>query len=159
MTRIWEGKPTGAGLRFGVVMSRFNSHVTDKLLEGALEALARARVAPEDVEVVRVPGAFELPLAARKLAETGRVAGIVCLAAIVRGATPHWDYLSRTVTDAIGRVALDTGVAVTNAVLTTETLDQALERATGKGGDNKGYDAALAAVETAELHRRLSARE
>ena len=137
MTKIWEGKPAGAGLRFGVVMSRFNSHVTDKLLEGALEALTRARVAADDVEMVRVPGAFEIPLAARRLAETGRVAGIVCLAAIVRGGTPHWDYLSRSVTDAISRVALDTGVPITNGVLTTETLDQALERATGKGGTTR----------------------
>jgi 6,7-dimethyl-8-ribityllumazine synthase len=157
MTKIWEGKPVGAGSRFGVVMSRFNNQVTDKLLEGALEAFSRSRVATVDVEVVRVPGAFEIPLAAKKLAETGRIAGVVCLAAIVRGGTPHWDYLSRSVTDAIERVALDTGVPMTNAVLTTETLAQALERATGKGGDNKGYDAGLAAVETAELYRRLAA--
>ncbi len=142
-------------MRFGVVVSRFNSGVTDKLLDGALEALKRAQVPETDVEVVRVPGAFEIPLAAQALALSGRVSGVICLAAIVKGGTPHWDYLSRSVTDAILRVALDTGVPLTNAVLTTETLEQAVERSTGRGSDNKGYDAALAAVETAVLHRAL----
>jgi 6,7-dimethyl-8-ribityllumazine synthase len=144
-------------MRFGVVVSRFNSGVTDKLLEGALDALKRAQVADADIEVVRVPGAFEIPLAAKALAGSGRVSGVVCLAAIVRGGTPHWDYLSRSVTDAVLRVALDTGVPVTNAVLTTETLAQAIERSEGRGSDNKGYDAALAAVEMAVLHRALAA--
>jgi 6,7-dimethyl-8-ribityllumazine synthase len=144
-------------MRFGVVVSRFNSGVTDKLLEGALDALKRAQVADADIEVVRVPGAFEIPLAAKALAASGRVSGIVCLAAIVKGGTPHWDYLSRSVTDAVLRVALDTGVPVSNAVLTTETLDQAMARSAGRGSDNKGYDAALAAVEMAVLHRALAA--
>ena len=157
MARIWEGKPSAApGMRFAVVVSRFNSGVTDKLLEGALEALKRAQVAGEDVEVVRVPGAFEIPLAAKALAASGRFSGVICVAAIVKGGTPHWDYLSRTVTDAVARVALDTGVPLTNAVLTTETLEQAVERSTGRGSGNKGYDAALAAVETAVLHRSLA---
>jgi 6,7-dimethyl-8-ribityllumazine synthase len=156
LTKIWEGKPTGAGMRFGIVMSRFNSTVTDKLLEGALLALARAEVAAEDVEVLRVPGAFEIPLAAKRLAETGRFAAVACLGAIIKGGTPHWDYLSRAVTDGIVRASLDTGVPMTNALLTTENLDQAVARAQGKGGDNKGYDAALAAVEVAVLHRRIA---
>jgi 6,7-dimethyl-8-ribityllumazine synthase len=117
--------------------------------------LKRAQVAAEDIEVVRVPGAFEIPLAAKALAASGRFSGVVCVAAIVKGGTPHWDYLSRAVTDAVARVALDTGVPVTNAVLTTETLEQAVARA-GRGSDNKGYDAALAAVETAVLHRALA---
>jgi 6,7-dimethyl-8-ribityllumazine synthase len=142
-------------MRFGVVVSRFNSGVTDKLLEGALEALKRAQVAETDIEVVRVPGAFEIPLAAKTLAASGRVSGVICLGAIVKGGTPHWDYLSRSVTEAVLQVALETGVPSTNAILTTETLDQAIERATGRGSDNKGYDAALAAVETAVLHRAL----
>ncbi len=145
-------------MRFGVVMSRFNSGVTDKLLEGALEGLKRAQVADTDIDVVRVPGAFEIPLAAKALADSGRVSGVICVAAIVKGGTPHWEYLSRTVTDAVARVALETGVPVTNAVLTTETLDQAIERSKGRGSDNKGYDAALAAVETAVLHRALAGR-
>jgi 6,7-dimethyl-8-ribityllumazine synthase len=143
-------------MRFAVVMSRFNSGVTDKLLEGALEALKRAQVAAEDVEVVRVPGAFEIPLAAQTLAASGRFSGVVCVAAIIKGGTPHWDYLSRAVTDALARVALDTGVPVTNAILTTETLEQAVARSGGRGSDNKGYDAAFAAVETAVLHRALA---
>jgi 6,7-dimethyl-8-ribityllumazine synthase len=145
-------------MRVAVAMSRFNSGVTDKLLLGALEALKRAQVADQDVEVVRVPGAFELPLAVKALAVSGRFDAVVCLAAIVKGGTPHWDYLSRAVTDALARVALDSMIPITNAVLTTETLEQALARASGRGSDNKGYDAALAAVETAVLHRELAAR-
>ena len=157
MTKIWEGKPNGNGRRFGIVVARFNSTVTDKLLEGALEALGRAHVDADDIEIVRVPGAFEMPLAAKRLAETGRVAGVVCLGAIIKGGTPHWDYLSASVTSAIGEASLFTSVPMTNALLTTENLEQALERA-GKGTDNKGnkgYDAALAAVEMAELYSRL----
>ncbi len=158
MAKIWEGKPSAPpGMRFAVVMSRFNSGVTDKLLEGALDALRRAQVAERDIEVVRVPGAFEVPLAAKALAASGRFSGVICVAAIVKGGTPHWEYLSRTVTDAVARVALDTGVPVTNAVLTTETLEQAIERSAGRGSDNKGYDAALAAVETAVMYRALAA--
>jgi 6,7-dimethyl-8-ribityllumazine synthase len=157
MAKIWEGKPSAPpGMRFAVVMSRFNNGVTDKLLDGALEALKRAQVAAEDIDVVRVPGAFEIPLAAQALAASGRFSAVVCVAAIVKGGTPHWDYLSRSVTDALARVALDTGIPVANAVLTTETLEQALARSTGRGSDNKGYDAALAAVETAVLHRALA---
>jgi 6,7-dimethyl-8-ribityllumazine synthase len=157
MAKIWEGKPSASdGMRFAVVMSRFNSTVTDGLLEGALEALKRAQVAPDDVEVARVPGAFEIPLTAKRLAESRRFSAVICLGAVVKGGTPHWDYLSRTVTDAIERVALDTGVPMANALLTTETLEQAVERARGRGSDNKGYDAALAAVEMAVLFRRLS---
>lgn len=138
-----------------MVVGRFNSSVTDKLLEGALEALTRAKVDPEDVEIARVPGSFEIPWTAKRLAESGRFGGIVCLAAIVKGGTPHWDYLSRTVTDAIARLSLETDVPITNAVLTTEDLQQALDRA-GKGSDNKGYEAALAAVELADLARQWS---
>jgi 6,7-dimethyl-8-ribityllumazine synthase len=143
-------------MRFAVVVSRFNSTVTDKLLEGALEAFRKSQVSLDDVEVVRVPGAFEVPLAAKRLAETGRFSGVVCLAAIVKGGTPHWDYLSRSVTDALAQAALATRVPVTNAVLTVETMEQAVERSRGKGSDNKGYDAAVAAVEMASLYRELA---
>ena len=157
MAKIWEGKPSGGDRRFGVVVARFNSNVTDKLLDGALAALARAKVDDNDVEVIRVPGAFEMPLAARQLAATGRVAAVVCLGAIIKGGTPHWDYLSSSVTTAIGEASLETGIPMSNALLTTETLEQALERAGKGGGDkgNKGYDAALAALEMAELYSRL----
>jgi 6,7-dimethyl-8-ribityllumazine synthase len=152
---IWEGKPSGRGMRFAVVMSRFNGAVTEKLLAGALDALKRARVEEDDVEVARVPGAFEIPLLAKRLAESGRFAAVICLGAIVKGDTQHWDYLSRAVTEAIARAALETGVPMTNAVLTTESLEQALERSSARGGENRGYDAALAAVEMAELYRKL----
>ena len=154
MTKIWEGKAVGEGMRFGIVLGRFNSMVTDKLLEGALEALRRARVGEDDVEVVRVPGAFEIPLAAKRLAETGRFAAIICLGAIVKGGTPHWDYLSKTVTSGICHASLATNVPMTNAVLTTDTMEQAVERSR-QGRDNKGYDAALAAVEMAVLFEKL----
>ncbi|HSF15367.1 MAG TPA: 6,7-dimethyl-8-ribityllumazine synthase [Vicinamibacteria bacterium] len=154
MPKIWEGKSSGRGMRFAVVMSRFNSTVTDKLLEGAVAALRRCSVADEDVEIVRVPGAFEIPIAAKKAAATGRFAAVVCLGAIIRGGTPHWDYLSRAVTEGIVKGSLDADVPMTNGVLTTESLSEAVERA-GKGTDNKGYDAAVAAVEMASLVRQL----
>jgi 6,7-dimethyl-8-ribityllumazine synthase len=155
VTKIWQGRSNGEGLRFALVVGRFNSSVTDKLLDGALDALSRAKVAPGDVEIARVPGSFEIPLVAKRFAESGRFAAVVCLAAVIKGGTPHWDYLSRAVTEAIVRVSLDTDVPVTNAVLTTEDLQQAMDRA-GKGSENKGYDAALAAVELADLTRQLS---
>jgi 6,7-dimethyl-8-ribityllumazine synthase len=155
VTQVWEGKPNGEGLRFGVIVSRFNSTITDKLLEGALAALRRARVEEEDVLVLRVPGAFEIPLAGKTLARTGKVAAVVCVGAIIKGGTPHWRYLSETVTEQIGLAALETGIPFTNAVLTTESLEHAVERS-GKGSENKGYDAALAAVEMADLCRRLA---
>lgn len=161
MTKIWEGRPDGAGARFGIIVARFNSGVTDRLLDGAMAALSRTRVGDGDVEVVRVPGAFEIPIAAKRLAETGRVEAVVCLGAIVKGGTPHWDYLSDCVTKGISRASLETNIPMTNAVLTTETLEQAAERAeTGdkKLRSNKGYDAALAAVELAELFRQWSER-
>jgi len=157
VAKIWEGKPKGNGRRFGIVVARFNSTVTDRLLEGALAALGRAHVDADDIEIVRVPGAFEMPLAAKRLAETGRVAGVVCLGAIVKGGTPHWDYLSASVTAALVEASLRTSVPMTNGLLTTENMEQAHERA-GKENDNKrnrGYDAALAAVEMAELYSRL----
>lgn len=154
MTKIWEGKASGQGARFGIVMSRFNSTVTDRLLEGALEALTRASVDESDIEVVRVPGAFEIPIAAKRLAASGRVSAVVCLGAIIKGGTPHWDYLSRAATEGILRASLDADIPMTNALLTVETLEQATERA-GKGSANKGYDAAMAAIEMADLVRKI----
>jgi len=154
VTKIWEGKAVGEGMRFAIVLGRFNSLVTDKLLEGALEALRRARVAEDDVEVLRVPGAFEIPLAAKRVAETGRFAAVICLGAIVKGGTPHWDYLNKTATFGICQASLATNIPMTNAVLTTETMEQAVERSR-PGSNNKGYDAALAAVEMAVLFEKL----
>jgi 6,7-dimethyl-8-ribityllumazine synthase len=154
VSRILEGEPNGRGLRFAVVVSRFNDLITDKLLQGALEGLKRAAVASEDVLVVRVPGAFEIPLAAKRLAESGRYAAVVCLGAVIKGETPHWEYLSAAMSQSLARVATETGVPLSFGVLTTETEEAALARA-GVGGDNKGFEAALAAVEMADLLRRM----
>jgi 6,7-dimethyl-8-ribityllumazine synthase len=154
MTQVREGKPSGKGLRFALVVSRFNSFVTDKLLEGALAALKASGARPDDVEVVRVPGSFEIPLTAKRLASSKKYHGVVCLGAIIKGETPHWDYLGRSVSQAIAQAALETGVPFSFGVLTTETREAALERA-GARGDNKGYDAAMAAVEMADLFRQL----
>ena len=154
MTRIVEGKPSGKGLRFALVVSRFNSVVTDKLLEGALEAMNKCGVEEENLEIVRVPGSFEIPLTAKKLAGSGRFAGVVCLGAIIRGETPHWEYLGRAVAEAIAKTTLESGVPLTLGVLTTENRELALARA-GSRGNNRGYDAAMTAVEMANLLRTL----
>jgi 6,7-dimethyl-8-ribityllumazine synthase len=135
-------------------VSRFNSFVTDKLLEGALEAMKKCGVGEEDLEIVRVPGSFEIPLTAKKLAGSGRFDGVVCLGAIIRGETPHWDYLGRTVVDAIAKITLESGVPLTLGVLTTESRELALARAEPRG-NNRGYDAAMTAVEMANLLRTL----
>jgi 6,7-dimethyl-8-ribityllumazine synthase len=152
--KIFEGKPNGTGLRFALVVSRFNSEVTDKLLEGALAALRAAGADTSKIAVVRVPGAFEIPLTAKRLASSGKYDGVVCLGAIIKGETPHWDYLSRAVSHAIAQGALETGVPFSFGVLTTETKEAAVARA-GERGDNKGYEAAMAVVEMAHLYRQL----
>jgi 6,7-dimethyl-8-ribityllumazine synthase len=157
LTRIVEGKPNGKGFRFALVVSRFNSIVTDKLLDGALEAMNKCGVVEEDLEIVRVPGSFEIPLAAKKLAESGRFDGVVCLGAIIRGETPHWDYLARAVAEAIAKTTLESGVPLTLGVLTTESSELALARAVPRG-NNRGYDAAITAVEMANLLRMLEGR-
>jgi 6,7-dimethyl-8-ribityllumazine synthase len=158
MTRILEGKPNGKGLRFALVVSRFNSSVTDKLLEGALAAFKASGVQTEDIDVVRVPGSFEIPLTAKKLADKGRYDGVVCLGAIIRGETPHWDYLSQAVSHSIADASLETGVPFSFGVLTTESVEHAAARA-GARGDNKGYDAAMAVVEMADLYRQIEPEE
>ncbi len=149
-----EGTLLGQGLRFGIVVSRFNSLITRSLLEGALDALRRHGVAEEDVTVVWVPGGFELPQAALRLARSGRVHAVVALGAVIRGATPHFDYVAAEVAKGIAQAALQTGVPVTFGVLTTDTLEQAIERAGTKAG-NKGAEAALAALEMARLWASL----
>lgn len=154
---VYEGKLLGAGLRFGLVVSRFNEFISRKLLEGALDALGRHGVAPEDIEVAWVPGAFEIPLVARRLAESGRYQAIICLGAVIRGATPHFEYVAAEVAKGIALVGLETGVPTLFGVLTTDTIEQAIERAGTKAG-NKGFDAALAAIEMANLLRQLPSR-
>ena len=147
--------PSGAsGYRFAIVFSRFNTVITERLRDGAAAALHEAGAASEDVEVVSVPGAFEIPQAARRLAETGRFDAVVCLGCVIRGATPHFEYISSSVAHGIQDASAETGVPMAFGVLTTDTWEQAEERASG-GRDNKGYEAAAAAIEMAQLFRRL----
>jgi 6,7-dimethyl-8-ribityllumazine synthase len=150
----FEGRLWGQGLSIAIVASRFNELVTRALLTGAQDGLARHGVEPEGVDVAWVPGSFEIPLTARKLAESGRYQAVVCLGAVIRGETPHFDQVANQASSGIARVALDTGVPVIFGVITADTLEQALERAGGKMG-NKGYDAAVAAIEMANLMRGL----
>jgi 6,7-dimethyl-8-ribityllumazine synthase len=147
---IYEGRVEGSGRRFALVASRFNEIVTDLLVTGASNELRRNGVDPEGIDVAWVPGSFELPVAAAKLARTGRYAGIVALGAVIRGSTPHFDYVAGEAARGLGAVARETGVPVAFGVLTTETLEQALDRAGGKAG-NKGAEAARTAMEMAGL--------
>ncbi len=150
-----KGNLNAKGLRLAIVVSRFNSFITERLLNGALDALARAGADDKQVEVVRVPGSFEIPVAAKRLAETGRYHALVCLGCIIRGQTQHFDYISAEVTRGIQLAAVETGVPIAFGVLTTDTLEQAIDRAGAKSG-NKGADAALSAVEMATLLQKVS---
>ncbi|HHY97686.1 MAG TPA: 6,7-dimethyl-8-ribityllumazine synthase [Firmicutes bacterium] len=154
MFRIYEGKLIGEGLRIGVVASRFNELVVKKLVEGARDALTRHGVADEDLELAWVPGAFEIPLVAQRMAESRKYDAVICLGAVIRGATPHFEYVAAEAAKGIAQVALKTGIPVIFGVLTTDNLEQSLERAGTKAG-NKGWDAALSAIEMANLLREL----
>jgi 6,7-dimethyl-8-ribityllumazine synthase len=154
MGTVYEGQLVGTGLRFGLVVSRFNEFISRKLLEGARDALGRHGVAEEDIAVAWVPGAFEIPLVARRIAESGQYDAVICLGAVIRGSTPHFDYIAAEVAKGIAQVGLQTGVPVLFGVLTTDTIEQAIERAGAKAG-NKGFDAALGAIEMADLLRKL----
>lgn len=154
MPNIIEGKLDAKGLRVGLLVSRFNSFVSERLVEGAIDALLRHGGEQEDVSVVRVPGAFEIPPTAKQMAQSGRYDAIVCLGAVIRGATPHFEYVSAEVSKGVASVAIDSGIPVTFGVLTTDTIEQAIERAGSKAG-NKGFDAAMAAVEMANLYKAL----
>jgi len=149
-----EGKISAEGYRFGLVVSRFNDFISSKLVEGAVDALKRHGATEEQLLLVKVPGAFEIPLAAKKLAESGKVDAVICLGAVIRGSTPHFDYVAAEVSKGIAVVALDTKVPVAFGVLTTDNLEQAIERAGTKSG-NKGWDAALAAMEMVNLFKQL----
>ena len=154
MPNIIEGKLDAKGLRVGLLVSRFNSFVSERLVEGAIDALLRHGGEQEDISVVRVPGAFEIPPTAQQMAASGRYDAIVCLGAVIRGATPHFEYVSAEVSKGVASVSIDSGVPVTFGVLTTDTIEQAIERAGSKAG-NKGFDAAVAAVEMANLYKAL----
>ena len=150
MFKIIEGKLLAEGKNFALVVSRFNDFVTEKLLSGAFDALTRSGAKAENIDIVKVPGAFEIPLAAKKLAQKGRYHAVICLGAVIRGATPHFDYVSAEVSKGIAQVSLESSIPIIFGVVTTDTLEQAIERAGTKSG-NKGWSAAMAAVEMANL--------
>jgi 6,7-dimethyl-8-ribityllumazine synthase len=150
-----RGELNAAGLRFGIVVSQFNSFITDRLLAGALDALERSGAGQQQIEIVRVPGSFEIPLAAKQLAATGRVDSIVCIGCILRGETSHYDYVASEAARGIQLAQLDTGVPMAFCVLTCDTLEQAIDRAGLKSG-NKGFDAGLGAIEMAHLSRKFT---
>jgi 6,7-dimethyl-8-ribityllumazine synthase len=152
---VQRGDLNASGLRFAIVVSQFNSFITDRLLAGALDALERAGAKKAQIDVVRVPGAFELPLAAKKLAATGKVDSIICIGCVLRGETSHYDYVCSETARGIQLAQLDSGIPMAFCVLTCDTLEQAIDRAGLKGG-NKGYDAGLAAIEMGQLSRELS---
>ncbi|MDR0882835.1 MAG: 6,7-dimethyl-8-ribityllumazine synthase [Candidatus Adiutrix sp.] len=154
MSKIYEGQLEARGLKAALVLSRFNSFITERLLEGALDALTRHGADEGDLTVVRVPGAFELPLTARKLAESGRYEAIVALGAVIRGSTPHFDYVAAEVSKGLAQVSLQSGLPVAFGVLTCDTIEQAVERAGTKAG-NKGFDAAMSALEMVSLFKNL----
>ena len=154
MANIIEGNITAEGLRFVIVASRFNEFITSKLLEGALDMLSRHGAAEDAVDVAWVPGAFEIPLAAKKLAASGKYDAVICVGAVIRGATSHYDYVCSEVSKGVAQAGLSTGVPVIFGVVTTENIEQAVERAGTKAG-NKGADGAMAAMEMANLLKKI----
>jgi len=154
MSKRFEGMLLGKGLKFGLVVSRFNEFFSKKLLDGAQDALLRHGVNEEDIEVAWTPGSFEIPLIAQKLAQTKKYDAVICLGAVIRGGTPHFDHIAAEVTKGIAKVNMDTGVPVIYGVITTDTLEQAVERSGTKAG-NKGFDAAVSAIEMANLIKSI----
>ncbi len=154
MSKTYEGNLLGKGFKFGVVVSRFNEFFSQKLLDGARDALLRHGVAETDIEVAWTPGSFEIPLIAQKMAGTKNYNAVICLGAVIRGGTPHFDYIAAEVTKGIANVGLNTGVPIIFGVITTDTLEQAIERSGTKDG-NKGFDAAVSAIEMANLVKAI----
>ncbi|MFZ3170633.1 MAG: 6,7-dimethyl-8-ribityllumazine synthase [Carboxydocellales bacterium] len=148
--KLYEGKLIGKGQRVGIVVGRFNEFITGKLLGGALDSLKRHDVADKDVEVAWVPGAFEIPIVAQKMAKSGKYDAVICLGAVIRGSTPHFDYVCSEVSKGVAKVSLDTGIPTIFGVLTTDSIEQAIERAGSKAG-NKGWEAAATAIEMINL--------
>ena len=155
VAKRYIGKLLGEGLKFGVVVSRFNDFITGKLLEGAQDALSRHGVNEEDIDIAWAPGSFEIPLVAKKMAESGRYDAVICLGAVIRGGTPHFDYIASEVSKGIAKVGLDTGLPVILGVITADTLEQAIERAGTKSG-NYGSQAAVHAIEMANLGKAIA---
>ena len=154
MANVLEGYITGKGLKFGIVVARFNEFITSKLLGGALDTLHRHETADEDVDVAWVPGAFEIPVVAKKMAESGKYDAVICLGAVIRGSTTHYDYVCNEVSKGVAQVGMNTGVFFFNDTATTENIEQAIERAGTKAG-NKGSDSAMAAMEMANLLKKI----
>ncbi|MBI5183832.1 MAG: 6,7-dimethyl-8-ribityllumazine synthase [Nitrospinae bacterium] len=154
MPRIIQGDMKGSGYRFGIVVSRFNEFITGHLLEGAIDALIRHGVDDKDIEVVKVPGSFEIPYVAKKMAIGKRYNAIICLGAIIQGDTSHYKYIASEVTKGIASISLETGLPIILGVLTTETIEQGIERAGSKSG-NKGWDAAISAIEMVNLYKEI----
>lgn len=154
MPQYFEGKLDAKGLKFGIVVSRFNSFISERLLEGAVDALVRHGADDKAIHVARVPGAFEIPLATKKMADAGKYDAVICLGAVIRGSTPHFDYVAAEVSKGVASVSLESGVPIAFGVLTTDTIEQAVERAGTKAG-NKGFEAAVTAIETVNLLKGL----
>jgi len=152
--KSWEGEFTARGMRFAIVVARFNSFITERLLEGCLDALRRSGAAMENVELVKVPGSWEMPVTVRALAGQKRFDAIICLGAVIRGETPHFDYVAGQAASGLAHIAAETGIPVAFGVLTTNTVEQAVDRAGAKSG-NKGFDAAMTAIEMANLLRKI----
>ncbi|MBI4690564.1 MAG: 6,7-dimethyl-8-ribityllumazine synthase [Nitrospirae bacterium] len=152
--KIFEGEFQAKGLKFGIVVSRFNDFITSKLLDGAMDALLRHGAREDDINVVRVPGSFEIPLVAKKLASKGAYHAVICLGTVIRGATPHFEYVAAEVSKGIASASLETGIPIAFGVITSDTIEQAVERAGTKSG-NKGWDAAVTAIEMAQLLKKL----
>lgn len=152
--KITEGELQATGLRFGIIVSRFNDFITSKLLDGAIDALLRHGAEEKAIETVKVPGAFEIPLIAKKMAARGRHDALICLGTVIRGATPHFEYVAAEVSKGIASASMETGVPISFGVITSDTIEQAVERAGTKNG-NKGWDAAMAAIEMAQLIKKL----
>ena len=158
MPKVTEGKLNARGLKFGIVVSRFNDFICEHLLSGAMDVLIRNGAEDGDIEVFKVPGAFEIPQAAKKVALSKRFDAVICLGAVIRGSTPHFEYIAAEVSKGVAMVGLEGEVPVTFGVLTTDNLEQAIERAGTKSG-NKGWDAALSAIEMANLYREMKGKK
>lgn len=154
MPKVFEGQLIAKGRKFGIVASRFNEFITNKLLEGALDALKRHGAKDEEIEIAWVPGSFEIPYAAQRMAESGKYNAVICLGAVIRGSTPHFEYIASEVTKGIAQTGLKTGIPVIYGVITPDTLEQAIERAGTKAG-NKGFQAAMSAIEMVNLYDKI----
>ncbi len=153
--KIIEGELQAKGFKFGIIVSRFNDFITSKLLDGALDALRRHGADEKDIDVVKVPGSFEIPVVARKLATKGLYNAVICLGTVIRGATPHFEYVSAEVSKGIASASMETGIPIAFGIITSDTIEQAVERAGTKSG-NKGWDAAITAIEMAQVMKKLA---